>query len=237
MDDIKIFINELQNEIIYNTTKSCENNVSNLQTINFSNMKLIGCDALFTNINQTIETSASANCFNSEEFKQAFEKSTGDLVVNSADTKYADLLKNILVKKENINDITSCMSRMMNNQDIGINNIEVVCPKKDGKVEFSNISQAITSSVLTECLKENTEFADAIENIEKIEKELKDYYRKIIFSILSVTLVLLVVCFLLIMFFRSKITEKIHSKILILYAFNFLLIISAIVGIILVKTK
>lgn len=143
-------INEISNTISSKTKNVCSTNSSNLQTISVSNLYLNNCDVKFKGFSQVTNSAVNANCFQSSNFKELM-KSEFDSKLSTLSGEVGTTLRNALLNSTAVENISSCMASQVNIQGMRFNNITVNCPP-DGKFTMEDISQTITSNLLTDCI-------------------------------------------------------------------------------------
>lgn len=151
-------MNDIINNISSKTQSTCSTNSSNLQTISISGLTVNNCTLRVTGISQVTNSSVNANCYQSNEFKALLKDEFDSKlsVIDNIGSSELTTLKNSLVNNVAVDNISSCMANQTNSQGMKFDNITVNCPPgSDREVLFEDISQTITSQLLSDCIQKN----------------------------------------------------------------------------------
>lgn len=170
-------INKTVSDVLLENTSSCGINNSILQFMNFSNFDLENCDLLFSNINQTSNSSIQLKCINSNineidtlnkiknnlsnNFKSEASGINFGFNININET--IDKKVNEIVNNINIRNISECVNNSITQQIMDFGKIKIKNCKTP--VTFNNISQQVISTQVADCINKN-------QNIIKIVNDL-----------------------------------------------------------------
>ncbi len=221
--------NDIVNNISSKTQSVCSTDLSNLQTISVSGLTVNGCkNTIISNISQVTNSSVNAKCYQSNDFKTLL-KDEFNSKLSVLGSSELTTLKNSLVNDVAVENISSCMANQTNSQRMKFDNITVNCPK-DGEFRIQDISQTITSQLLSDCIQKNIiDYSNYATNepIQKVEESIpvqnnNDMY---IYIVLIFFIVITLIAIIVVASVMKGISKGLIITIL------FLLIIACVIGI------
>lgn len=172
------FFSKMINDIDINTSNICKTKAVNSQTIYFGTINAPGCILSISNLNQEINSRINATCFEDEKYAEELIASIYkqiEIMRNSGlkeDKIMADKIRDIVVNKINVNNITECMASTLNRQSVYIAEIDHRCESGE-TLTIDNISQKITQDLILSCIDNNV-----IKQIKDVEIERDETIKK-----------------------------------------------------------
>jgi len=170
-------INKTVSDVLLENVSSCGINNNILQSMNFSNFDLENCDLVFSNINQSSNSSIQLKCINTNiNETDTLNKIKNNLINNfKSETnginfgfnininEIIDKKVNEIVNNINIRNISECVNNSITQQLMDFGKIKVKNCKTP--ITFNNISQHVINTQVSDCINNN-------QNITKIVNDL-----------------------------------------------------------------
>jgi len=191
-------VNKTVTKVLLNSSNNCQQNSSNVQTINFDNIIADkGCSLNFSGISQKSQSAPNLSCAadnkNSatlqDEIKndldQKAKAETSGLAgafISSSESKNISNLINDISKDINVSNLSNCVNTSLQQQTANFTNIlgscpaycrdpkHVASPYDNCKVDFNNISQELLSKAVGNCMASNS---GVVETSTKLDNALK----------------------------------------------------------------
>lgn len=177
-----VIINDIVTDIIMQSSQNCTSSNNNVQNMSISDLDLDNCDFNISDISQTANvntvfvcnqsvqnTTELANQLSTKLDNELEAKIKGlNIGLNNVETETINILKNSIKTNVDISNISSCISNQTNIQDFNIKKIKLNCRGK--KFNINNINQLIVSSLVANCIQNNSNVTQAANELDTIIK-------------------------------------------------------------------
>ena len=175
-------INDVITDVIMQSSQNCASSNNNVQNMSISDLDLDNCDFNVSDITQTASvntvfvcsqtaqnTAELVNQFSTKLDNELEAKMKGlNIGLNNVETETVNNLKNAIKTNVDISSISSCISNQTNVQNFSIKNIKLNCRGKSFNI--NNIRQLIVSSLVANCIQNNSNVTEASNQLDNIIK-------------------------------------------------------------------
>jgi len=191
--------NKVLTRVLLNSSNNCQQNSSNVQTINFDNIRAdAGCSLNFSGISQKTRSAPNLVCAADNknntalmdeiknDLQQTAKAETSGLagaLFSSSDSNNTANVVNEVVKNIDITNLSNCVNTSINQNTSNFTNIigscpaycrdpkHVASPYDNCKVDFNNISQDLLSQAVGNCTANNAGLVSATNKLDTAIKQ------------------------------------------------------------------
>ncbi len=190
------FVNDIINNVLMQSSSNCKTGTTVTQKLDISHINLKGCTLDINNLNQNVDITTNFQCaqditqssdmlnkFNTQLDTQLSSTLSGipSSLISSAESNKINDLKNKIKSNINLQQLASCVSKNISDQNASINNITIDCtsnPISDRKINFSNIGQQVLMNNTTKCIQNNIQLSAAINDFNTIIQDKQEAANK-----------------------------------------------------------
>jgi hypothetical protein len=185
-------VNKIVTDIVVSNEQKCITQSKNIQNLKIGNIISMGCKVKI-GVNQTIELNSDVSCIqdlkNNSEMSNQFaskldaaikSKTEGGLGLTETQTSIVTKSVTDIKNSIDIENISTCITDSLNQQNLGINNIKIKCYEwqtpAERELDMSNIKQHIIQNQVISCMQKNsavTKAAAKIDNLLKNKTKIK----------------------------------------------------------------
>lgn len=169
-------------KIAVKASQECRGNSTNIQKLNISDIKTRNCNVKISGVSQDAYIVSNMSCVNDqklatdiqnklkEQLDQESKAATEGWGTLFSQAEAADVKKSVKNVMNSIDTtlMSSCIKDDYTSQAMNISNIEMDCTNmKDGELNIKDISQAMMAKSVTKCLNDQTNAAEALNEVDE----------------------------------------------------------------------
>jgi len=176
-------------KVAVKASQECRGSSTNIQKLNISDIKTRNCNVKISGVSQDAYIVSNLSCVNDQKLatdiqnklKEQLDQETkaateglGGFFSQSESTGIKQSVKNVM-NEINTTLMSSCIKEDYASQALNISDIEMDCSNmKDGELNIADISQAMMAKSVAKCLNDQTNAAEALNEVEEKIEQAQD---------------------------------------------------------------